>query len=227
MYEHFGGKEGLHAVIVDREVQEPASRLHAALDADHPRAALEQVTEAFLAYIEEEQAGFRVLVKDAPVGSRGGSLPSVLADVATSVEALLVRELEVARLRPQDGAGAGAGARRHGRAHRTVVAGHAVLGSTALGAVLGLVHWTPQWYDWRGMTATAFQLDIPGALRIGAIEIIFVFLFVDLFDNIGTLVGVGMKAGLFNKANEIPRVNRICSPMRPPRSPALWPEHPP
>ena len=35
------------------------------------------------------------------------------------------------------------------------------------------------------------------------------FLFVDLFDNVGTLVGVGKKAGLFTEANEIPRINRI------------------
>jgi AcrR family transcriptional regulator len=94
VYEHFGGKEGLHAVIVDREVQDLISRLHAALDVGHPRGALEGVTDAFLGYIEEQQDGFRVLVRDAPVGSSEGSLPAVLADVATSVEALLARELK-------------------------------------------------------------------------------------------------------------------------------------
>jgi len=93
VYEHFGSKEGLHAVVIDREVQELVTRLRSALDAGHPRAALEHVVDAFLRYVEEEQAGFRVLVRDAPVGSSGGSLPSVLADVATSVEALLAREL--------------------------------------------------------------------------------------------------------------------------------------
>jgi AcrR family transcriptional regulator len=94
VYEHFGGKEGLHAVIVDREVQELVSRLRLALDADHPRGALEGVTDAFLGYIEEHQEGFRVLVRDAPVGASEGSLPAVLADVATNVEALLARELK-------------------------------------------------------------------------------------------------------------------------------------
>src|SRR2546423_11806250 len=63
VYEHFGGKEGLHAVIIDREVQDLLGRLRDALQADHPRVALEQVVEAFLAYVEEEQAGFRVLVR--------------------------------------------------------------------------------------------------------------------------------------------------------------------
>ena len=94
VYEHFGGKEGLHAVIVDREVQELLSRLRAGLVADGPRAALEHVVDAFLRYVEEEQSGFRVLVRDAPVGAGGGSLPIVLASVATSVEALLERELK-------------------------------------------------------------------------------------------------------------------------------------
>ena len=48
---------------------------------------------------------------------------------------------------------------------------------------------------------TAFQLDISGALRLGALEIVFVFLFVDLFDNVGTLVAVGKKARLFDDAD--------------------------
>jgi AGZA family xanthine/uracil permease-like MFS transporter len=49
-----------------------------------------------------------------------------------------------------------------------------------------------------------------GALKIGLLEIVFVFLFVDMFDNIGTLVAVSKKAGLYNpKTNDIPRMDRI------------------
>ena len=59
------------------------------------------------------------------------------------------------------------------------------------------------------LSATAFKLDVGATLRIGFLEIIFVFLFIDMFDNIGTLLAVGKKAGLFDKAHEIPRVNRI------------------
>ena len=85
-----------------------------------------------------------------------------------------------------------------------------VLTTTALGAAAGLVQWNPQWYSIADITATAFQLDIPGALRIGFLEIVFVFLFVDLFDNVGTLVAVGTKAGLFTgDTRTIPRMNRI------------------
>ncbi len=84
-----------------------------------------------------------------------------------------------------------------------------ILGTTAVGVVCGLVRWQPQTYRLADIAATAFQLDLNATLKLGALEIIFVFLFVDLFDNVGTLVAVGKKAGLFDKAHQIPRVNRI------------------
>lgn len=84
-----------------------------------------------------------------------------------------------------------------------------VLGTTAVGAIFGLLHWQPQSYSLADITATAWKLDIRAALGIGFFEIIFVFLFVDLFDNLGTLVAVGKRAGLFNEAHQIPRMNRI------------------
>ena len=84
-----------------------------------------------------------------------------------------------------------------------------VLTTAFVGVAFGLVEWQPRLYGLADITSTAFQLDVPGALRLGAIEIIFVFLFVDLFDNVGTLVAVGKKARLFTETNEIPRINRI------------------
>jgi AGZA family xanthine/uracil permease-like MFS transporter len=57
--------------------------------------------------------------------------------------------------------------------------------------------------------ATAGHLDIAGALRLGLFEIIFAFLFVDLFDNLGTLLAVSKRAGLLDPAGRIPRVDRI------------------
>ncbi len=84
-----------------------------------------------------------------------------------------------------------------------------ILGTTALGVVFGLVRWQPQAYSFHDITATAFHLNIRGALSYGLLEIVFVFLFVDLFDNIGTLVAVGKQARLFDKTNQIPRINRI------------------
>jgi AGZA family xanthine/uracil permease-like MFS transporter len=84
-----------------------------------------------------------------------------------------------------------------------------ILATTALGAVFRLVRWQPQSYSLNDIRATAFHLDIRGALTYGLVEIVFVFLFVDLFDNIGTLVAVGKQARLFDKDNQIPRINRI------------------
>jgi AGZA family xanthine/uracil permease-like MFS transporter len=84
-----------------------------------------------------------------------------------------------------------------------------ILTTTVAGLALGVAKWNPQFYSLGDLSATAFKLDVPAALRIGFLEIIFVFLFIDLFDNIGTLVAVGKKANLFDKTHQIPRVNRI------------------
>ena len=89
-----------------------------------------------------------------------------------------------------------------------------ILSTTAVGAVAGLVHWQPQSYRWSDISATMLHLDIRGALGLGLLEIVFVFLFVDLFDNLGTLMGVSKKAGLLEAGNSqpgnrIPRLNRI------------------
>ena len=84
-----------------------------------------------------------------------------------------------------------------------------ILATTLMGAILGLIKWTPGTYHIADIAATAGALDIRAALHVGLFEIIFVFLFVDLFDNVGTLVGVGKHAGLFDAANRIPRIGRI------------------
>ena len=73
VYEHFGGKEGLYAVVVDREVRSLLDRITTALTGGHPRELLEQAALALLDYIEEETDGFRVLVRESPVGSATGN----------------------------------------------------------------------------------------------------------------------------------------------------------
>ncbi len=84
-----------------------------------------------------------------------------------------------------------------------------VLGTMLLGVLTHQVHWKPSHFDIAAIRATAFHLDIPAALHIGGFEIVFVFLFVDLFDNIGTLVAVTQRAGLISPDHTIPRLNRI------------------
>ena len=92
VYQHFGGKEGIYAVVVDREVRRLTESITRSFDAGHPRLIAEGAAEAFLAYIEEHEEGFRVLVRDAPIGMTGGSFGSVIADVATRAEELLTLE---------------------------------------------------------------------------------------------------------------------------------------
>jgi AGZA family xanthine/uracil permease-like MFS transporter len=55
---------------------------------------------------------------------------------------------------------------------------------------------------------TLMQLDIMGALDVGMISVIFAFLFVDLFDNTGTLIGVAKRAGLMGKDGHLPKMGR-------------------
>jgi adenine/guanine/hypoxanthine permease len=84
-----------------------------------------------------------------------------------------------------------------------------VLTTTLLGILCHQVHWQPAPYNLSAIRDTAFHLDIHAALGRGILEIIFVFLFVDLFDNIGTLVAVTERAGLIAPDHTIPRLNRI------------------
>jgi AGZA family xanthine/uracil permease-like MFS transporter len=84
-----------------------------------------------------------------------------------------------------------------------------VLATLALGILLHQVQYAPSTFNPLAIRATAFHLDIRGALKMNALEIIFVFLFVDLFDNIGTLVAVTERAGLIAKDHTIPRLDRI------------------
>jgi AGZA family xanthine/uracil permease-like MFS transporter len=84
-----------------------------------------------------------------------------------------------------------------------------VLTVTALAWPLHLVHWTPSTGGIGALTQTALQLNIRGAINKGLLEIIFVFFFVDLFDNLGTLVAVTKRAGLIAPDHSIPRLDRI------------------
>jgi AGZA family xanthine/uracil permease-like MFS transporter len=90
-----------------------------------------------------------------------------------------------------------------------------ILAIAVAGWGLGLSHVAPASLNVSAMTATAFRLNIPaafdlkGPLGVTLAETVLVFLFVDLFDNIGTLVAVTKKAGLMTPDGSIPRLNRI------------------
>ena len=94
VYEHFSGKEGLYAVVVDREVRKLVDSVTAALQGDHPRVLLEQAALAFLTYIEEEPEGFKVLVRDSPIAASSGTLAGIIGDIADQVEHILATEFK-------------------------------------------------------------------------------------------------------------------------------------
>ena len=102
VYEHFGGKEGLYAVVVDREVRALLDGVTGALTAGRAHELVEQAALALLDYIENNSDGFRILVRDSPVGSSTGSFISILSDVATRVEHILAEEFKRRGLDPKN-----------------------------------------------------------------------------------------------------------------------------
>ena len=102
VYEHFGGKEGLYAVVVDREIQTLLDAITGALDGRaHARALLERAALALLDYVETSSEGFRILVRDSPTGQSTGSFASLISDVASQVVHLLAAEFKNRGLDPK------------------------------------------------------------------------------------------------------------------------------
>jgi len=85
VYEHFGGKEGLYAVVVDREMERVVTIISDAISSGTPRERLEQAALAFLTYVEAEPDGFAVLSRDAPVTTASGGMSGLLNEVADRV----------------------------------------------------------------------------------------------------------------------------------------------
>ncbi|WP_425570563.1 TetR family transcriptional regulator [Nonomuraea rosea] len=92
VYEHFGGKEGLYAVVVDREMQKLLTLITEALSATHSLIKLERAALALLQYVEESSEGFRILVRDSHAASGTGSFASLISEIASQVEDVLADE---------------------------------------------------------------------------------------------------------------------------------------
>ncbi|WP_226345787.1 TetR/AcrR family transcriptional regulator [Agilicoccus flavus] len=103
VYEHFGGKEGLYAVVVDREIRTLLSAVEEALTTadSSPRALVELAALALLDYVETSTDGFRILVRDSPTGQSTGTFASLISDIASQVEHILVAEFRRRRLDPR------------------------------------------------------------------------------------------------------------------------------
>src|SRR3989454_9540298 len=85
VYEHFGGKEGLYAVVVDREMEHVVALISEAISSGSARERLEQAALAFLTYVKDEPDGFAVLSRDAPVTTASGGMSGLLNEVADRV----------------------------------------------------------------------------------------------------------------------------------------------
>lgn len=82
-----------------------------------------------------------------------------------------------------------------------------ILATTVASILRGMSQWPAHIFSLPHPGGTFLKLDIPGALRLGLVELIFIFFFVDLFDNVGTLVGV-CEQGKFLVDGKLPRASR-------------------
>jgi len=94
VYEHFGSKEGLYAVVVHREVERLLAMATAILGGPNTREKFEAAAVALLRYIEDNSDGFRILVRDSNPASGSGTFASLISDIATQVEYLLADVLK-------------------------------------------------------------------------------------------------------------------------------------
>ena len=101
VYEHFGGKEGLYAVVVDREVTELLTTMRSALTGGGPRDLLEQAAIALLDYIETSRTASGSWSATRPIGTAGTSFESIIGDVASRVEGILADEFKARGFDPK------------------------------------------------------------------------------------------------------------------------------
>jgi AcrR family transcriptional regulator len=89
VYEHFGGKEGLYAVVVDREVERFITMATRLLEGEDTMPKFEVAAVVLLRYIQDNSDGFRILVRDSNPASGSGTFASLISDIASQVEYIL------------------------------------------------------------------------------------------------------------------------------------------
>jgi AcrR family transcriptional regulator len=89
VYEHFGGKEGLYAVVVDREVERFVAMATSLLGGENSMEKYEVAAVGLLRYIQDNSDGFRILVRDSNPSSGSGTFASLISDIASQVEYIL------------------------------------------------------------------------------------------------------------------------------------------
>jgi AGZA family xanthine/uracil permease-like MFS transporter len=84
-----------------------------------------------------------------------------------------------------------------------------ILSTAVVGILRGITSWPGAIFGLPRPSSTLLKLDFRSASHLGLLDVVFAFLFVDLFDNVGTLVGVCEQAG-FMRDGKIPGVGRVC-----------------
>jgi AGZA family xanthine/uracil permease-like MFS transporter len=86
-----------------------------------------------------------------------------------------------------------------------------IIGTTVLAHIFGLGGSTALDFSIPSLAPTFLQLDIAGAFQVSMISVIIAFLFVDMFDTAGTLIGVSHRAGLLDEDGKLPRMGKALS----------------
>lgn len=100
VYEHFGGKEGLYAVVVDREMSALLDGITSSLTNNRYRPRVETVVLALLTYVEERTDGFRLLLRDSPAAISSGTYSSLINDAVSQVSSILAGDFSRRGLDP-------------------------------------------------------------------------------------------------------------------------------
>jgi AcrR family transcriptional regulator len=101
IYDHFGGKEGLYAVVVDREMEFILNRITEAVTSGSPRTRLEGATVAYLTYVRERPQGFAVLLRDAPQQQLSGGMPALMYELADRIGNVFTEQFREAGYDPK------------------------------------------------------------------------------------------------------------------------------
>ncbi len=104
VYEHFGGKEGLYAVVVDREMSALLDGITSSLTRmtnNRSRLRIERVALALLTYVDERTDGFRILIRDSPAAiTSGGTYSTLLNEAVNQVSSILAGDFSRRGLDP-------------------------------------------------------------------------------------------------------------------------------
>jgi AcrR family transcriptional regulator len=101
VYEHFGNKEGLHAAVVDRELDTLVARVIKPISEGAPRERFEGAVLAFLSYVKDEPEGFAVLTRDSPTAHARRGLTRVIGDTAERVGDVFAASFKSAGFNPK------------------------------------------------------------------------------------------------------------------------------